>query len=180
MGGVDQGDAAVWAAALGIAGTLLGALGGALVQGRAIRRQVRDQEAADIRHRLREERRAAFVAVLDRCGDVEAVLPPVVAARARPDWDEEADHRDLWAPVNAALEALRRSVVTVSVTGPDSMAELSSAIHGEARAMANSLRLPAADLAQRVRVFGEHRAALETARRDFVREARAVLAAPVR
>ncbi len=42
--GRDQGDAAVWAAALGIAGTLAGALGGALVQGRVIRRQVRDQE----------------------------------------------------------------------------------------------------------------------------------------
>ncbi|MEU2228363.1 hypothetical protein [Streptomyces sp. NPDC018347] len=42
---MDQGDAAVWAAALGIAGTPAGALGGALVQGRAIRRQVRDQQS---------------------------------------------------------------------------------------------------------------------------------------
>ncbi|MFH8406984.1 hypothetical protein ACH4FX_19605 [Streptomyces sp. NPDC018019] len=180
MRGMDQGDAAVWAAALGIAGTLAGALGGALVQGLAARRQVRDQEAVDIRHRLRDERRAAFAAVLDRCSEVETTFGPIIAARARPDWDDDADHRELWAPTNTALDALQRAVTTVAITGPDRMALLADAIHEEVRAKANSMRLPAADFAQRTRMFVEHSAALEEAQRDFIQEARAVLAAPVR
>ncbi|WKX71289.1 hypothetical protein [Streptomyces sp. XD-27] len=177
---MDQGDAAVWAAALGIAGTLTGALGGALVQGWAIRRQVRDQEAVDVRHRLREERQAAFAAVLDQCGEVEATFGPIVAARARPDWDEDADHQELWAPTNAALDALQRSVTTVTITGPDRMADLASTIHEEALAKANTMRLPAADFAQRLRMFVERSQALETAQHGFIREARAELDAPVR
>ncbi|WP_424857666.1 hypothetical protein [Streptomyces sp. SAI-170] len=177
---MDQGDAAVWAAALGIAGTLAGALGGALVQGRVVRRQVRDQEAVDVRHRLRQERQAAFAAVLDRCGEAEAGFSSVITARAQPGWEEGADHRELWAPTNAALEALQRSVTAVTITGPDSMADLAAVLHEEIRAMANALRLPAADFAQRVRMFGEHKVALEQARRDFVQEARTVLAAPER
>lgn len=180
MSGMDQGDAAVWAAALGIAGTLAGALGGALVQGRALRRQVRDQEAVDVRHRLRDERRAAFAVVLDRCREVEATFGPIVVARVRPDWDDNADHRDLFAPTRAALNALEQSVTAVAITGPDRMADLASAIHKEARAKANAMSRPAADLAQRVRMFGEHSTTLEAARHDFIQEARTVLAAPGR
>ncbi|MCX5097471.1 hypothetical protein OOK36_54420 [Streptomyces sp. NBC_00365] len=177
---MDQGDAAVWAAALGIAGTLAGALGGALVQGRAIRRQVRDQEAVNIRHQLREERRAAFAAILDRCSEVEPTFGPIIVARARPDWDDDADHGELWTPTNTALDALQWAVTTVSITGPDHMAHLANAIHEEVRAKANAMRLPAAaDLAQRVRMFGEHNTALEEAQRNFIREARTVLAAPM-
>lgn len=180
MRGMDQGDAAVWAAALGVAGTLAGALGGAIVQGRVLRRQVRDQEAVDVRHRLREERRAAFAAVLDRCSEAEATFSPIIVARTQPGWDDNADHRELWAPTNAALEALRRAVTAVAITGPDSMADLAAAIHETVQAKANAMRLPAADFAQRVRMFGEHSTALEQAQRTFIQEARAVLAAPVR
>ncbi|MFI5977731.1 hypothetical protein [Streptomyces sp. NPDC051452] len=180
MRGMDQGDAAVWAAALGIAGTLAGALGGAIVQGRLIRRQVQDQEAVDVRHRLREERQAAFVAVLDRCSEAEATFSSIIVARVQPGWDDDADHRELWAPTNAALEALRRAVTAVAITGPDSMADLASAIHEAVQAKANAMRLPAADFAQRVRMFGEHSTVLEQAQRNFIRQARAVLAAPAR
>lgn len=179
MGDMDQGDAAVWAAALGIAGTLAGALGGAVVQSRASRRQIRDQEAVDVRHRLRQERQAACAAVLDRCAEVDATFPPIVVARARPDWDDQADHQELWAPTNAALRELRRCVTTVAITGPDRMADLARAMVEEVTAMANAMRMPAADLEQRVRVFGEHRTALARVTRDFVEEARAVLTAPV-
>lgn len=180
MRSMDQGDAAVWAAALGIAGTLAGALGGALVQSRVIRRQVRDQEAVDVRHRLREERQAAFAAVLDRCSETEATFGPIIVARVQPGWDDDASHQELWAPANAALDALQRAVTAVAITGPDSMADLASAIHEAVRAEANAMRLPAADFAQRARMFGEHSTALEQARRDFIQEARAVLAAPAR
>ncbi|MFE1290871.1 hypothetical protein [Streptomyces sp. NPDC058751] len=157
-----------------------GALGGALVQNRAIRRQVRDQEAVDIRHRLREERRAAFAAILDRCSEVEATFGPVIAARARPDWDDDADHRELWTPTSTALDSLQRAVTAVAITGPDHMAHLADAIHEEVRARANAMRLPAADFAQRVRMFAEHGTVLEEAQRTFIQEARTVLATPMR
>ncbi|WP_275562815.1 hypothetical protein [Streptomyces sp. 5-6(2022)] len=68
----------------------------------------------------------------------------------------------------------------MEITGPGPMADLASAIHYEVQAKANAMRLPAADLAQRVRMFGEHSTALEQAQRTFIREARTVLAAPVR
>ncbi|MFF9607422.1 hypothetical protein ACF1GY_34955 [Streptomyces sp. NPDC014684] len=177
---MDQGDAAVWAAGLGIVGTLAGALGGALVQGRLVRRQVRDQEAVDVRHRLREERQAAFAAVLDRCSDVEATFSPIIAARVQPGWDDDADHRELWRPTNAALEALQRAVTAVAITGPDSMVALAADLHEEVQAKANAMRLPAADFAQRALMFGEHSTALEQAQRNFIQEARVVLAAPTR
>jgi hypothetical protein len=140
MCGMDQGDAAVWAAGLGITGTLAGALGGAFVQGWAIRRQVRDQETVDVWHRWREERQAAFAAILARCSEVEAGFGPIIVARARPDWRDDADHRELWAPANAALDALRRSVTTVAITGPDHMVDLASTIHEQVLAKANAMR----------------------------------------
>lgn len=180
MRGMDQGDAAVWAAALGIAGTLAGALGGAVVQSRAVRRQVRDQEAIDVRHRLREERRAAFAAVLDRCHEVEATFSPIIVAHARPDWDDQAGHRELWAPTNAAMDTLQRAVTAVAITGPDSMADLASDIHEKQLAKANAMRLPAENFAQRVEMFGEHSTALKEVLHTYIREARTVLAAPAR
>jgi hypothetical protein len=64
---------------MGIAGTRAGALGGALIQGRIIRRQVRDQEAVDLRHRLQQERQAAFAAVLDRCSEIETTFNPITS-----------------------------------------------------------------------------------------------------
>lgn len=180
MPGMDQGDAAVWAAALGIAGTLAGALGGALVQGRVVRRQVRDQEAVDVRHRLREERRSAFAAVLDRCSEVEATFDSIIVARAQPDWDDGTDHRGLWAPTIAAVGALQRAVTTVALTGPDLMADLASVIHEEVLAKTNAMRLPAADFTQRVRMFAEHSTSLEQAQHNFIQEARTALSSPLR
>lgn len=178
MRGMDQGDAAVWAAALGIAGTLVGALGGALTQGGVIRRQVRDQEAVDVRHRLRQERQVAFAAVLDRCAEVETSFNPIIVARVSPDWRDEDDHRELWAPTNAALGALQRAVTAVAIAGPDRMADLAATIHEEVTAKANTMRMPAAAFDDRVRMFGEHSANLEEAQRSFIREARTVLGAP--
>ncbi|MFF9704683.1 hypothetical protein ACF1FE_26380 [Streptomyces griseofuscus] len=174
---MDQGDAAVWAAALGIAGTLAGALGGAVVQGRVTRRQVRDQEAVDLRHRLRQERQAAFAAVLDRCTEIETALTPVVLAyTCEGDWQGAADSV-LWAPVDAALPALQRAVTAVAITGPDSMASRASAIQVAMLAKANTWRL-AEDFLERARLFAENTRALEQAQRDFIQEARTVLDAP--
>jgi hypothetical protein len=84
----------------------------------------------------------------------------------------------VWAPANAALEALQRAVTTVAITGPDRMADLAATIHEEVMAKANTMRMPAAAFDDRVRRYAEHSANLEEARRSFIREARAVLSTP--
>ena len=178
MGRVDQGEAAVWASGLGIVGTLVGALGGAVVQGLISKRQVRDQEAVDVRHRLRDERRAAFAAVLDHCDEVTVSLGPIIAARAHPDWRDDADHRELWAPTNIALRTLQRSVTTVRITGPRTMADLAQAIHDAALAKANAMRAPGLDCGQRTTHYGEAGADLEVARTRFVDMAHSLLGPP--
>jgi hypothetical protein len=81
IGGMKQEDATVWAAGLGIIGTLAGALGGAWLQGLSARRQLTGQAAAQVKHRLREERQAAFAAVLDRCDQVVEALGPIITDR---------------------------------------------------------------------------------------------------
>jgi hypothetical protein len=112
MGSMEQGEAAVWAAGLGIIGTLLGALGGAWFQGLSARRQLREQAAAQVKHQLRDERRAAFADVLDRCDQVAEALGPIIVDRV-PSRVEEDSYRELWASANAALRALQRAVTAV-------------------------------------------------------------------
>ena len=176
MSGMEQGDATVWAAGLGIIGTLAGALGGTWLQGRSARWQLIEQAAAQVKHRLREERQAAFAAVLDRCDQVEETLGPIIADRVH-GRQEEDSYRELWASANAALRALQRSVTAVAITGPDRMAELASAIHDAVLAQADSMRIPELKFDERTIAFAQAGAALEDARRGFVEEARAVLAA---
>jgi hypothetical protein len=179
MSGMKPEDATVWAAGLGIIGTLAGALGGAWLQGLSARRQLTEQAAAQVKHRLREERQAAFAAVLDRCDQVVEALGPIIADRGH-GRQEEDSYRELWASANAALRALQRAVTAVAITGPDRMAELASAIHDAVLAQANSMRVPELEFDERIKAFAQAGAALEDARRGFVQEARAVLAASPR
>lgn len=178
MSGMDQGDAAVWAAGLGIAGTLAGALGGAFVQARAGRKQVLDQETVDVRHRLRDERRIAFAAVLDRCDEVTAALNPIIAARVQPDWRDEGDHRQLWAPANEALRALQRAETSVRITGPDEMADMALAIYTASLTQANALRDPSLAFDERTSQYAAASTHLSGTIQRFVNAARRVLAAP--
>jgi hypothetical protein len=180
MSGMEQGDATVWAAGLGIIGTLTGALGGAWLQGLSARRQLKGQQAAQVKHWLREERQAAFAAVLNRCDQVVEALGPIITARVQPDWEEHDSHRELWAPANAALRALQRSATTVAITGPDRMVELASAIHDAVLAQANWMRVPELEFDERTKAFAQAGVALEDACRSFAQEARAVLAASPR
>jgi hypothetical protein len=175
MSGMEQGEAAVWAAGLGIIGTLLGALGGAWLQGLSARRQLREQAAAQVKHQLRDERRAAFAGVLDRCDQVAEALGPIIADRVHSRLEEDS-YRELWASANAALRALQRAVTAVAITGPDRMAELGSAIYDAVLAQANSMRVPDLPFDERAKAFAQAGAAVENGRRSFVQEARAVLA----
>lgn len=178
MCGMDQGEAAVWAAGLGIAGTLVGALGGAYVQARAGRKQVLDQETVDVRHRVREERRLAFAAVLDRCDDVTAALGPIIVARVQSNWRDEDDHRELWAPANEALNGLQRAATSVKITGPDALMVLADSVHETALAKANSMRVLGLDFDQRTSAYAAANRDLDAATRRFVDAARRVLTAP--
>jgi hypothetical protein len=60
------------------------------------------------------------------------------------------------------------------------MAELASAIHDAVVTQANSMRVPELKFDERIKAFAQADAALEDARRGFVQEARAVLAASPR
>jgi hypothetical protein len=78
------------------------------------------------------------------------------------------------------MDTLQRAVTAVAITGPDAIADLASDIYEKLLAKANAMRLPAMDLAQRAEMFGEHSAALKEVLRNYIREARTALAAPVR
>ncbi|MFJ3672271.1 hypothetical protein ACIPSE_38025 [Streptomyces sp. NPDC090106] len=177
---MDQGNAAVWASALGIAGTLLGALGGAFVQARSTRRQVADQEAADVRHRLRDERRAAYASFLDQRDAVQSELGPITTVRMSPEWREGIDRRELWAPANVSLTALQRCATTVAITGPDDMANLAQAIYEAMLQEADSLRHPGLALDEVLRRYGAASGIVDSLRDSFVAGAQKALAAPTR
>jgi hypothetical protein len=177
---MDHETVTLWLTGLGIAGTLGAGLGSALIQRSIARRQVRDQEAADVRRSLRDERRAAYATVLDCCDEVDAALDPVIAARFQPDWDEDSNHRELWTPTNAALAALHRSVVTAEISGPQHIADLALAIYDSALEKANTMRSYGVAADERAIQFSSACGALDAARRAFVERAREALAAPNR
>jgi hypothetical protein len=170
-------DATTWIAALGIAGTLLGALGGAMIQGAFLRRQVRDQERVSVRNALRGERRLAYAAVLDHYDAFKSSLSEVIAARVKPEWDDNVPHPELWSPLNDSLAALKRSVTSVAITGPTRMAELSEAIYAAALAQADSMRGTGTPFMERTRQFAEASDAHELAHGCFIEAARAILGA---
>lgn len=176
MCSMDQGDAVLWAAALGIGGTLLAALGSTIIQGRFARRQITDQEHAEVRRQLRDERRIAYISILDRCNKIEDALAPIIAARVRPDWSDDADHRELWTSTNAELRELKRSVATVAITGPRSMHELAIAIYDTMHARADSMRKPGLDFEERVKLYARAGAEFDSAHSRFIEAANALLA----
>jgi hypothetical protein len=173
---LDQGTAAVIASGFGIAGTLGGALGGAWFASRAALRQVGAQEAVDVRHRLRDERRAAFSAVLDQCDAVAAAVNPVILARMATDTDPET-RRSAWNALNEALRALDRAVTAVEITGPDEVHRAAVAMHEAKYRGADSMRGPCpADVS--LMQFAQSATEFETARAEFIAAAREALQQP--
>ncbi|MGW7359438.1 hypothetical protein ACWGI0_23090 [Streptomyces sp. NPDC054802] len=171
---MDQGTAAVIAGGFGIVGTLGGALGGAWFASRATLRQVEVQEAVDVRHRLRDERRAAFSAVLDQCGVIEAAVNPVISTRLAPPSSPPELRRAAWDALNDALRALDRAVTAIEITGPDAVHRAAVAMHEAKYQGADSLRastpfdVSSMQFAQTVREF-------EAARAEFIAAAREAL-----
>lgn len=176
---MDQGTATVWAAGLGIVGTLGGALGGAYFASRSAARQVTEQEAVDVRHRVRDERRTAYATLLDQTDVVMAALDPIIVARFSPDWAEGQNRREMWAPANEALKALQRAVTAIAITGPDDMQDAAQAIHDATLRSANALRaaLPYDEMSIE---FAAGTTIRDAAREGFVEAARRVLGAPGR
>lgn len=178
MSGMDQGVAAVWAAGLGIGGTLLGALGGALVQARASRRQVIHQEEADTRLRIRDERRAAYSAVLDHYDRAKRAVGVVMQYRS--DHDVLNVPEELGRAEREAVEDLQRAVMDVTIAGPARMAALAE----DVLAAEWDLVIAVADgrLTREQRGEGYNRALTRggETRKAFVEAARLVLAAPDR
>ncbi|GGL13251.1 hypothetical protein GCM10010094_87720 [Streptomyces flaveus] len=177
MGGMDQADAIIWATALGIGGTLAAGLTGPLLQARASRRQARDQEAFQVRHRLRDERRAAFATVLDQCEAFRHSINAAIEARMALEWRSEDAHWELWQSTDAALGALRRAATNVAITGPAPMGELADAVHAAAARQAGVWRMRL-DLDDRLVQNAQADSAFADARRQFIAAAEKILALP--
>ncbi|MEV4033431.1 hypothetical protein [Streptomyces umbrinus] len=170
---MDQGT--VWLAALGIAGTLAGALGGPMLQARSARRQQREQEAIEVRHRLRVDRQAAFAQFLDQGETVRQGLDRVVRLVLV---ETSEDRTEAWRTLNAALAAMRRMTMSVAVYGPARMGELAEAMHEASVAQADVFRMPDLEADQRAVQFSEATTRLQDLRREFIRRAQEAMAPP--
>jgi hypothetical protein len=172
---MDQETAAIWAAGIAAIAGVGGAVAGGALTAWAMRRQVKDQAQADLGHWLRDQRRSAFAAVLERADEVASTLGAVISARVQPDWDEGGDHRELWAPCNEALGRLQQSATTVAVMGPSSMERLAQEICDASLAKANSWREPGLAFDERTSRYSEATELVRRTRLTFVSTAREVL-----
>jgi hypothetical protein len=177
---MDQGVAAVWAAGLGIAGTLLGALGGSLVQARATRKQVIHQEEADVRLRIRDERRAAYSAVLDHYDRAKRAVGEVMQYRTDHDAPSSGVPEDLRKTEREAVEDLQRAVMDVTIAGPPRMASLAERVLAAEWSLVIAVTDGRLDYQERVRGYNNALDEGRDARRHFVEEAHRVLAVPDR
>ncbi|WP_406467986.1 hypothetical protein [Streptomyces sp. NBC_01594] len=111
---MDEGSAAVIAAALGIAGTLFGSLGGAFVAARAARNQVRDQEGAEHRHWLRQERQKAYITFLGHAQQAIEILHATEKLQT-----SGGDPLDITLESSKqAISAARGALTAIVMTGP--------------------------------------------------------------
>lgn len=137
---MDQGNTALWVAGLGISGTLLGTMGGAAVQGWVSRRQIRDQEAADTRRWLREQRQAAYITVLE-CGDrIEEVMRAILGARIFENGaDDNADIGEHEQALRQANRDFGKAVIRVAAAGPGYIADLAEDFRMAASTMSEDM-----------------------------------------
>lgn len=168
----------MWAAGLGIVGTLVGALGGGLLQARAVRRQVMDQEAAEVRHRLRDERKAAFISLLDKYEAFDQAITPLLMAHQTGETLVEDVAADVWRDVEEALVALGRARSEVDVAGTARISQLAEELQRSAEDQVRVMRVP--DLPRQLRrsMLVPARSSMATTRYAIVREAQKSLAAP--
>jgi len=120
MLGMDQGVAAVWAAALaGLAG-VGGTTAGAWFTARTMRQQVQAQAGVEHSHWQRQARSDAYAAFLSEWHDasraVDGALQEVIGHQAISDAQIDV--------VAGAREALSRTRVRVSIAGPPQAAEV--------------------------------------------------------
>ncbi|MEU3343308.1 hypothetical protein [Streptomyces sp. NPDC006668] len=174
---MDQADAIVWASALGIAGTFAAGLIGPVLQARASRRQDRDHEVFRIQHRLRDERRAAFAAMLDQCEACRQNLNAVIDAHLDPEWRNETAYLELWQVMDATLGALLQAATNVAIIGPAPMGDLADAVYAAIARQAEVWRTRL-DLDDRLVQNGQADSAFADARRQFIAAAEKILVPP--
>ncbi|MBJ6636919.1 hypothetical protein H4K36_01200 [Streptomyces sp. DHE7-1] len=174
---MNQGDAAIWAAGMGIAGTLAAALGGPLLQARAARRQTREQEKADVRQRLREERQTAFKAVLDASDAVQRSINAVIETRVTSASESPSDEASLWSEVDTALDRLYQAATLVAITGPAPIGHLAETMLAAADQQAGAWRPRLA--VEDCRAAGAQAiTALHKARHEFILRAQEAMSGP--
>lgn len=117
---MDQGEAAVWAAAIAALAGVGGTTAGAWFTARTMRQQVRAQGAVEHSHWQRQARSDAYAAFLAEWHDasraVDAALGEVISYRGISD--------EQIAVISGAREALARTRVRVSIAGPQRAGEV--------------------------------------------------------
>ncbi|MFI9240968.1 hypothetical protein [Streptomyces sp. NPDC053079] len=136
---MDQGVATVWAAGIGVAGLVLGTLGGAFAGAATSRRQARDQAKeqgeVELAHWLRAQRQAAYTTVISISQRLMDEARPLIKYE-RLDKLGEEERRDAWSKLTPVLNELRRASAAVAVVGPDEMANLAEGLPQTAAVLA--------------------------------------------
>ncbi|MEU4507541.1 hypothetical protein [Streptomyces sp. NPDC024089] len=128
---MDENNAAVLAALIGVFGALGGTFLGVWMRRRATMDQIAAQERAERRGQLRADRSASYAEVMDASERFIASLDDIVQARrGRAPSNGPTDQ---WAPMReesqAAMRMLRRAIWNVRVSGPEDMADLAKSIY---------------------------------------------------
>ncbi|MEU8782644.1 hypothetical protein [Streptomyces sp. NPDC048637] len=135
---MDKGIAMVISAGLGVAGALLGAVGGSGVTARTIRRQVKDQADVEHRHWLRQQRRDVYTEFLSACDTVLDTLRSIAALSESP--RQQADAGPLWDAYSQAYSGSLQAEYAVPIVGPNAMERLASRLQGFFPEMSKTLR----------------------------------------
>ncbi|WP_367318109.1 hypothetical protein [Streptomyces sp. HUAS ZL42] len=110
---MDQGDAAVWAGAIGVAGSLLGGIAGYVTA----RISSKDQRTITHGHWLHEQRQASYQAMYLAGEQVKKLILDIERERGRTPCDE-ASVRSLREALGDATITCANAVVAMSFVGP--------------------------------------------------------------
>lgn len=172
----------MWASGLAVMGTLAGALSGAWLQRRAAVLQVREQESASERARVREERRQAVSQVLDCCdeagerlGELWELRKQEVGEGAPGRWERSEARAQAERGTDLALRAMRRAAWTCELCGPDRLGQEARVLHERMTERVLTLLHEEADLGGLRVLLAAQQQRFDTARHRFMEQARHVL-----
>jgi len=166
-------------ASLGIAGTLIGALGGAALAAWATLRQVRAQATVDHARWLQGQRQEAYVTLLAACEEVARSAEEPMQRRLDETY-ASADYEAMWNPTGRAFAEAKCALVRVSIVGPPTMDTASAQLFDQAVVATNQVSGAADDDPDFFVILSKYRHALkdfDAQQREFASQAQKILGA---